>query len=104
MARALHPKLAKRIAWTNPKTGRTRIYEYTARRLIRDVQAGWGARKTGGKRRPISERRIEIKRLDRFKDMAVVRTAAAWGVDYISMAKVDGNWKIINVLWRHWES
>lgn len=104
MRRAVHRKLAKRTAWTNPKNGRTGIYEYPAAKLIRDVQAGWGQRKTGGKRRPVSERRIEIKLLDRFKDMAVVRTGAAWGVDYLSMAKVDGKWKIINVLWRHWGS
>jgi len=104
MRRALHPKLAKRTAWTNPKTGRTRVYEYSAAKLIRDVQSGWGGRKTGAKRALPAERRAEVKILDRFKDMAAVRTAAAWGIDYISLAKVDGRWKIINVLWRHWES
>jgi hypothetical protein len=33
--------------------------------------------------------------------MGVVRTEAAWGIDYISLAKFNGKWKIINVLWRH---
>jgi hypothetical protein len=103
MKRALHPKLAKRFAWTDPKTGRTRLHQYTAARLVRDVQAGWGRRKAGAKRTPKAERRAEIKILDRFKDMAVARTAAAWGIDYISLAKVNGNWKIINVLWRTWK-
>ncbi len=103
MKRALHPKLAKRTAWTNPKTGRTRVYEYPASKLIHDVQAGWGGRRKGDRRAPLAARRAEVRILDRFKDMAVVRTAATWGVDYLSLAKVDGNWKIINVLWRHWE-
>jgi hypothetical protein len=101
MKRALHPKLAKRTAWTNPKTGRTRVYEYPASKLIRDVQAGWGGRKSGAKRAPMADRQAEIRILDRFKDMGVVRTEAAWGIDYISLAKFNGKWKIINVLWRH---
>jgi hypothetical protein len=101
MKRALHPKLAKRIVWTNPETGRSRIFEYPATKLIRDVQSGWGRRKAHARRTPVAERRADIKILDRFKDMGVVRTEAAWGVDYISLAKYNGDWKIINVLWRH---
>ncbi len=101
MRRALHPKLAKRMVWTDPKTGRSRVHEYSASKLIHDVQAGWGGRKSGAKRAPTGQRQAEIKILDRFKDMGVVRTEAAWGIDYISLAKFNGKWKIINVLWRH---
>lgn len=101
MKRALHPKLAKRIVWTNPKTGRSGVYEYSASKLIRDVQAGWGGRKAHSRRTPKAERQTDIKILDRFKDMGVVRTQAAWGFDYLSLAKYNGQWKIINVLWRH---
>ena len=103
MKRALHPKLAKRIVWTNPKTGASRIYEYTAARLIRDVQSGWGARKAHTRRTPKAQRQADIEILDRFKDMSVVKTKAVWGVDYISLAKYNGEWKIINVLWRHYK-
>jgi hypothetical protein len=31
--------------------------------------------------------------------MASVRTDADWGVDYMHLAKIDGEWKIVNVLW-----
>ena len=31
--------------------------------------------------------------------MASVRTDADWGVDYIHLAKLDGDWKVVNVLW-----
>jgi hypothetical protein len=103
MKRALHPKLAKRVVWTNPRTGRSRLYEYPAAKLIRDVQAGWGGRRAHSKRTPVSKRQLDISILDRFKNMGVVRTDAAWGVDYLSLAKYNGRWKIVNVLWRHYE-
>jgi Putative lumazine-binding len=101
MRRALHPKLAKRMVLTDPKTGRSRVYQYTAAKLIHDVQAGWGGRKAKAKRTPMADRKAEVKILDRFRDMAVVRTEATWGIDYISLAKYNGRWKILNVLWRH---
>ena len=31
--------------------------------------------------------------------MASVRTDAYWGVDYMHLAKIDGEWKVVNVLW-----
>jgi Putative lumazine-binding len=101
MKRALHPKLAKRVVWTNPKTGRSRMWEYPASKLVHDVQAGWGGRKAHSRRTPVAERQTDITILDRFKDMGVVKTEASWGIDYIQLAKYNGRWKIINVLWRH---
>lgn len=101
MKRALHPKLAKRIVRTDAKTGRSEMHEYPASKLIHDVQAGWGGRKTHAKRTPVAERQTDITILDRFKDMGVVKTEASWGIDYIELAKYNGHWKIINVLWRH---
>ena len=37
--------------------------------------------------------------LDRFENAAVVKIVAAEWIDYLELAKVDGQWKIINVLW-----
>lgn len=31
---------------------------------------------------------------------ASVKLTAAWGVDYMHLAKLDGTWKIVNVLWQ----
>jgi hypothetical protein len=31
---------------------------------------------------------------------ASVKVKAAWGIDYMHLAKYDGKWKIINVLWQ----
>ncbi len=102
MKRALHSRLAKRIVWTDSKNGRSHVSEYPASKLIHDVQNGWGGRKAGAKRTPVADRQTDITVLDRFKDMGVVKTEASWRVDYIHLAKYNGEWKIINVLWRRW--
>jgi hypothetical protein len=31
---------------------------------------------------------------------ASVKVTASWGIDYMHLAKYDGKWKIINVLWQ----
>ncbi|MEM8486568.1 MAG: subclass B3 metallo-beta-lactamase [Bacteroidota bacterium] len=41
---------------------------------------------------------IEI--LDLLDQIAVVKLSAAWGIDYLNLAKQDGRWKVINVLWQ----
>jgi len=44
-----------------------------------------------------------IKRVDIFEvadKTATAKVTAAWGIDYISLAKLDDKWMIINVLWQ----
>jgi len=77
MKRALHPRLVKRMVWTDPKTGRTKMYELSASKLIRDTQGGWGDRKARVKRTPVAQRQEDMTILDRYKDMAIVRTEAS---------------------------
>lgn len=40
-----------------------------------------------------------VRVLDMTPTMASVRTDAFWGVDYMHLAKLDGQWTIVNVLW-----
>jgi hypothetical protein len=42
----------------------------------------------------------EIRILDRLDVTAVARLDAEWGIDYFHLAKLDGKWKIVNVLWQ----
>ena len=42
----------------------------------------------------------EVKILDRLDQIAVARLDAEWGVDFLHLAKVDGTWQIINVIWQ----
>ena len=45
------------------------------------------------------ERRRDVQILDIFQDVASVRIDAHGWIDYMHLAKVGGNWMIVNVLW-----
>ena len=42
----------------------------------------------------------EVELLDVLDQTAVAKVYAWWGSDYLSMAKYDGEWKIVQVLWQ----
>jgi hypothetical protein len=41
----------------------------------------------------------EVTILDRYNNAAVVKIVASDWIDYLEVAKFNGDWKIINVLW-----
>jgi hypothetical protein len=47
---------------------------------------------------PGTVKRVEI--LDVLDQTAAVKVYAWWGSDYLLMAKYEGDWKIVNVLWQ----
>ncbi len=53
----------------------------------------------GKKEDPESLGKIECEILDVHGEMASVKTVCPDFIDYIQMAKWEGQWKIINVLW-----
>lgn len=90
MERSLHPQLAKRIVAAAPG-GKSRLENLTARALVEDTRTG--------QKTPAARQRKEVRILDTFQDMATVRLAADGWVDYMHLAKSDGRWVIVNVLW-----
>jgi hypothetical protein len=92
MERAVHPALAKRIVETNA-AGASTLDQQGAADLIAGTRGG------GGRRTPKDQQRSEIRILDVFGNAASVRVDATSWVDYLHLAKVDGRWVIINVLW-----
>jgi Putative lumazine-binding len=93
MESALHPELAKRMISTDPKTGRSQFNHMGAMALVQ------GTRRGGGKQTPKDQQLKEITILDRFNNAAVVKIVASGWIDYLEVAKFNGQWKIINVLW-----
>jgi hypothetical protein len=61
--------------------------------LVQNVEHG------GGKTTPPEQRRSEVRILDVFRTAAVVRVDAGQWVDYLQVARWNGEWKIVNVLW-----
>ena len=93
MESALHPELAKRMIYTDPKSGRSQFNHMGAMALVQ------GTRRGGGTQTPKEKQLKEVTILDRFNNAAIVKIVASDWIDYLSVAKVNGEWKIINVLW-----
>ena len=93
MERALHPELAKRNVYTEPQSGRSRLIQMSALTLINGTRGG------GGTQIPAAERKNDVAILDIYQGAASVRVRAATWIDYMHMAKWNGRWVIVNVLW-----
>src|SRR5215813_2761224 len=65
MESALHPELAKRIIFTDPKTGRSQFNHMGAMALVQ------GTRRGGGSKTPKEQQLKEITILDRYEGAAV---------------------------------
>jgi AAA+ superfamily predicted ATPase len=93
MERALHPDLAKRIINVNPQNGRASLGHQSAMTLVQGVRRG------GGKETPVAQRKSDVKILDIFGNTSSVKVDAGLWIDYLHIAKWNGRWVIINVLW-----
>jgi hypothetical protein len=92
MERALHPELAKRIVQPDDR-GRSRIGQQSALTLINSTRAG------GGKDTPLNQQIKNVRILDIVGNAASVRAEMSGWIDYMHVAKWNGQWKIVNVLW-----
>ena len=92
MERALHPELAKRIVG-DPSGPESRLQNMSAQQLI-DATAGGGAARI-----PDDAKKEDVSILDVYHNIASVRIDAGVWIDYLHVARWNGEWKIINVLW-----
>jgi hypothetical protein len=93
MESSLHPELAKRMISTDPKTGHSVFNHMGAMALVQRTKRG------GGTKTPKERQTKDVTILDRYNNAAVVKIVASDWIDYLEEGKVDGEWKIINVLW-----
>ncbi|MGQ0643165.1 MAG: nuclear transport factor 2 family protein [Gemmatimonadaceae bacterium] len=94
MERAVHPDLAKRIVNTDPRNRRSVLGHQSAMTLVLNTRRGGGKEET-----PVAEQRKDVRILDIFGNTASVRVDAATWIDYMHVAKWNGRWVIVNVLW-----
>jgi hypothetical protein len=93
MARALHPELVKRIVVRDTATGKTVVQGMGASVLVNSTRHGYG------KETPKERQQKDVNILDIFGNAASAKAVMADWVDYMQLAKVDGRWVIVNVLW-----
>lgn len=92
MERALHPELAKRIVQTDAR-GRNSLGQMGAMTLVQFTREG------RGKSIPKEKQQKDVTVLDLFGNTASVKVVASDWIDYMHVAKWNGRWVVVNVLW-----
>lgn len=93
MGRALHPDMVKRYVDSLP-TGRQVVQSLTRDQMVEMTRGG------GGSKVPPESRKIAVDVLEVSGDIAIVRASSSEYLEYLSLAKCNGRWAIINILWR----
>lgn len=92
-ARVLHPNLSKRTVKIHPKTGRSTLELLSQMSLVELTRSGVGTETLKEKQQK------DITILNVFGNAASVKIVASYWVDYLHIAKFNGEWVIVNVLW-----
>ena len=95
MGRALHPDLQKRIVEKDPKTGNARLREMSASMLVGYTRDGEGTKT------PKEKQQKDVSIFDIYRDEASAKVVFLEWVDYLHLARFDGRWVIVNVLWQY---
>ena len=92
--RGVHPQLTKRGFWRDaaaPAYGQQLTMTFD--QLV-NLTRNWN--KDG--KQDISVKAVEVG--DVMDQTATAKVTAAWGVDHMHLAKYNGHWRIINILWQ----
>jgi hypothetical protein len=92
--RSIHPDLAKRGFFI--KKGET-VYSPHVMTFAQLVELSKNYNKDGHVPKDAPK---DVVVYDISDQTASAKLTAVWGIDYIHLAKYDGTWKIINVLWQ----
>ncbi|MEW6212215.1 MAG: nuclear transport factor 2 family protein [Acidobacteriota bacterium] len=92
--RSVHPDLAKRGYYIKRGESIYTSSPMTFQQLL-EVAKNWNRE---GKLRKDAPKEITV--FDVLDQTASVKLVAAWGVDYMHLAKYNGKWMIVNILWQ----
>ncbi|WP_344928216.1 nuclear transport factor 2 family protein [Aquimarina addita] len=93
--RSAHPRMVKRTFWTNKKTGK----EYL-RETFTDAMILLAETYNINKDKFPEDPKKEVVILDIYNKIASVKLIADDWVDYMHIIKLNGEWKLVNVLWQ----
>jgi hypothetical protein len=96
MRRCLHPELAKRAVLRDPQTGKEQFYHLNQQQMVAKTEQGGGRDDA-----PADKRYYKTTVLDIYGDIACARADTYEYVDYLQLARSEGRWLIVNVLWAY---
>ena len=92
--RSVHPDLTKRGFWREPSKPAYEPQSTMTFAQLMTLAASWNKAGT----RDTTIKKVEV--LDVMDQTAVAKVTASWGIDHMHLAKYDGRWKIINIVWQ----
>jgi len=92
--RSIHPELAKRGFFKRQGASEYSEGRMTFPQLV-EVAKTWNR-----DHKDLSKAPKEIVIYEVLDQTASVKLTAAWGIDYMHLAKYKGKWMIVNVLWQ----
>lgn len=95
MGQSLHPELAKRRLLRDPQSGEEGFRHITKQLIVELTQQGGGSDDA-----PADRRYYDVTVLDIFGDIASVKADSYDYVDYLHLARSQGRWLIVNVLYQ----
>jgi hypothetical protein len=92
--RSVHPELAKRGFYREKGKDGYREGKMTQPQLV-ELSKNWNK---AGKLRKDAPKEITV--FEVMDQTASAKLVAEWGMDYFHLAKYDGKWMIVNVMWQ----
>ncbi len=92
--RSVSKNLTKRGFWREPSDAAYRPETVMTFDQLMKLTAAWN--KDGKRDTSIKE----VTVLDVLDQTASAKVVAMWGIDYMHLAKYDGRWQIINIVWQ----
>lgn len=92
--RSVRPELSKRGYFIPRDSTKYATSPMTFAQLV-DVARTWNAAKRDASKWP-----RDVRILDILDQTASAKLVAAWGIDYFHLARYDGKWMIVNILWQ----
>lgn len=95
LERSVHPSLTK-IGYYRASPGR----DYSESPMSYEELLGFARRVKASGDHPDASAPKRVEVLDVRDQTAAVKVTAWWGTDYMQLAKIDGRWMILHVLWQ----
>ena len=92
--RSVHPQLTKRGFWRDAATAPWGPQQTMTYDQLITLTKTWNA----DKKRDTTIKKVDV--YDVLDQTATAKVTAMWGIDYLHLAKYDGKWQIINILWQ----
>ncbi|HUP89366.1 MAG TPA: nuclear transport factor 2 family protein [Longimicrobiales bacterium] len=97
LRRSVHPNVAK-FGWYLPNKSTT--WEPDSMSYAEFISYADRVKARGAKGAPPANAPKEVRILDLLDQTAALKVTAWWGTDYLHLAKYDGKWMILHVLWQ----